>query len=253
VRVLLDRGLLVEEGSTYRPTGSIEALEVPETLHALIAARLDGLAAEERRLLQDASVLGKTFTRGAIAAVSGLAQAHLESVLTALTRKEVLTVQADPRSPERGQYGFVQDLLRHVAYETLSKKERRARHLVVAAYLEENWAADEEEIVEVVASHYVNAYQAAPEADDAAAIKAKAREMLARAGERAASLAANEEAQHYFEQAAALAEEPLAEATLRERAGEAAWAAGEGERAQAQFERALALFEAEGATHPAAR
>jgi class 3 adenylate cyclase/tetratricopeptide (TPR) repeat protein len=253
VRMLLDRGLLVEEGNSYRPTGRIEALEVPETLHALIAARLDGLAAEERRLLQDASVLGKTFTKGAIAAVSGLAEAHLESVLTLLTRKEVLTVQADPRSPERGQYGFVQDLLRHVAYETLSKKDRRARHLVVAEYLEENWAADEEEIVEVVASHYVNAYQAAPEADDAAAIKAKAREMLARAGKRAASLAANEEAQHYFEQAAALAEEPSDEAPLLEWAGQMAWLGGRAEEARPRLERAMSLFESAGLSHPAAR
>ncbi len=63
VRMLLDRGLLVQEGPAYRLTGRVEALEVPETLHALIAARLDGLSAEERRLLQDAAVLGKTFTR----------------------------------------------------------------------------------------------------------------------------------------------------------------------------------------------
>src|SRR6266540_5603386 len=49
VRMLLDRGLLVQEGNSYRPTGPIEALEVPETLHALIAARLDGLTPAERR------------------------------------------------------------------------------------------------------------------------------------------------------------------------------------------------------------
>ena len=62
VRMLLDRGLIVREGDAYRPTGKIETLEVPETLQALIAARLDGLAPEERGLLQDASVLGRTFT-----------------------------------------------------------------------------------------------------------------------------------------------------------------------------------------------
>ena len=48
VRMLLDRGLIVREGDAYRPTGTIETLEVPETLQALIAARLDGLAPEER-------------------------------------------------------------------------------------------------------------------------------------------------------------------------------------------------------------
>jgi class 3 adenylate cyclase len=67
VRMLLDRGLLVQQGSVYRPVGAIETLAVPETLHALIAARLDGLSADERRILQDGAVLGKTFTRQALA------------------------------------------------------------------------------------------------------------------------------------------------------------------------------------------
>ena len=62
VRMLLDRGLLERDGEVYRPTGEIDALEVPETLHALIAARLDGLTPDERRALQDAAVLGKSFT-----------------------------------------------------------------------------------------------------------------------------------------------------------------------------------------------
>ena len=110
----------------YRPTGEIESLEVPETLHALVAARLDGLPPEERRLLQDAAVLGKTFTQtGARSSSADVTEAELEPLLGSLVRKEVLGVQADPRSPEHGQYGFLQDLVRHVAYETLSKTERR--------------------------------------------------------------------------------------------------------------------------------
>src|SRR5262249_54159471 len=57
VRMLLDRGLLALDGAVYRPVGEIEELQVPETLHALIAARLDGLQPEERRLLADGAVL----------------------------------------------------------------------------------------------------------------------------------------------------------------------------------------------------
>jgi class 3 adenylate cyclase len=70
VRMLLDRGLLVQEGAAYRLAGEVESLEVPETLHALIAARLDDLSVEERKVLEDGSVLGKTFTREAVAALS---------------------------------------------------------------------------------------------------------------------------------------------------------------------------------------
>jgi class 3 adenylate cyclase/tetratricopeptide (TPR) repeat protein len=253
VRMLLDRGLLTREGDFYRPTGPIEALDVPETLHALVAARLDGLDSEERRLLQDAAVLGKSFTKAGVVALSGLPETEVEPLLTSLVRKEVFSVQADPRSPERGQYSFLQDLLKRVAYETLAKAERKARHLAAASHLVHAFGAGEQEIVEVIAAHYLDAYQAAPDADDAPEIKARAQEMLARAGERAASLAANEEAEHYFERAAELAEEPSIEAALRERAGATAWASGRVDDAQAHLERALELYEGEGMTHPAAR
>ena len=56
-------------------------------------------------------------------------ESQLDALLAALVRKEVLGLQSDPRSPEHGQYGFLQDLLRQVAYETLPKQERRAKHL----------------------------------------------------------------------------------------------------------------------------
>jgi len=253
VRMLLDRGLLALEGEVYAPTGPIEALDVPETLHALIAARLDGLSAEERRLIQDASVLGKTFTKHALASLSGTAEDELDPHLSSLVRKEVLGLQADPRSPERGQYGFLQDLLKRVAYETLSKRERKTLHLAAAEYLERSWGPAETEIVEVVSSHYLEAFELAPEAEDAADIKAKARTMLGRAAERAGSLGASDEASRYFAQAAELADDPLVEAALREQAGQKAWIAGEREQAEEQYQRALALFEAEDATHPAAR
>ena len=96
-------------------------------------------------------------------------------------------MQSDPRSPEHGQYGFLQDLVRHVAYETLSKRERKSRHLAAAEHLEQAFP-EVDEMAEVLASHYLAAVEAAPDAEDAAEITAKAREMLTRAGERAASL-----------------------------------------------------------------
>src|SRR6266545_4974297 len=153
VRMLLDRGLLERAGTRYRPTGPIEALEIPETLHALVAARLDGLDVDERSLVQDAAVLGKSFPKQALAALNGSSQGRLESLLTGLVRKEVLSLQADPRSPERGQYAFLQDLLRQVAYETLARRERKRRHLAAADYLEQSWGPAEQEIAEVVAAH----------------------------------------------------------------------------------------------------
>ena len=252
VRMLLDRGLLVRDGAAYHLTGTVDALEVPETLHALLAARLDGLSSEERRALQDAAVLGKTFTGGALAAVSGIDESALEPLLAALVRKEVLGVQADQRSPERGQYGFLQDLVRHVAYETLSRRDRRERHLAAAAYLHAS-VADDDEIAEVVAAHYLAAYHAVADAEDAALLKEKALQALVAAGRRARSLAAAAEARRYYEQAAELTNEPLERAQLLADAGDAAGAAGARDDAVPLLEEAIGIFEAEGDTHGAAR
>ncbi|HWQ22781.1 MAG TPA: adenylate/guanylate cyclase domain-containing protein [Gaiellaceae bacterium] len=253
VRMLLDRGLLVQEGSVYRPTDEIPSLEVPETLHGLVASRLDGLPPEERRLLQDAAVLGKTFTRQALAAVGGSAEAELDPLLASLARKEILGVQADPTSPEHGQYGFLQDLVRHVAYETLSKKERRSRHLAAAAYLVETFS-NEDEIAEVIASHYVSAYEAAPEAEDAPEVKAKARTTLVRAADRAEALGAATEAQRYLQQAADLADGDPERAALLLRAGWlAGFYAGDIDAAENLAAEAVSLYESTGDLHAAAR
>ncbi|HUZ81617.1 MAG TPA: adenylate/guanylate cyclase domain-containing protein [Gaiellaceae bacterium] len=252
VRMLLDRGLLTADGSSYAVTGEITALEVPETLHGLIAARLDGLPIEERRLLQDAAVVGKTFTRSAAAAVAGLAEEDLDPLLASLVRKEVLSLQADPRSPEHGQYGFLQDLVRHVAIETLSKRERRARHLAAAEHLQRAYP-DDDEVVEVLASHYVDAYNAVRDVDDADLIRAKAYTTLERAGDRAESLGAPGEARRYLEQAAALADGAHERAKLLERAGVLAFGATDLDGAASLLADAISLYETEGDTHAAAR
>jgi class 3 adenylate cyclase/tetratricopeptide (TPR) repeat protein len=251
VRMLLDRGLLVQEGSSYQLAGELDTLEVPETLHALVAARLDGLAPDERRLLGDAAVLGKTFTPQALAALSGLETDRLKQLLTGMVRREVLGLQSDPRSPEQGQYTFLQDLLRHVAYETLPKRERREKHLAAARHL--SAALGEDEVAEVVASHLLDAYRLDPEAEDGEDLRGRAHEALLRAGSRAASLGASTEARRYFEQAAELGAAPLDRAAALTRAGEMAFAAVDNDGAYRLFEQAVALYESVGDTHAAAR
>ncbi|HUZ85146.1 MAG TPA: tetratricopeptide repeat protein, partial [Gaiellales bacterium] len=251
VRMLLDRNLLVQEGSIYRPAGEVESLEVPETLQALIAARLDGLSAAERRLVQDGAVLGKTFTKQALAALSDTREEELAPVLASLVRKEVLSIQADPRSPEHGQYGFLQDLVRHVAYETLSWRDRHTRHLAAAAYLERAFP-DDDEIVEVLASHYLDAYRAAPEGGPEE-VKSRARELLQRAAARAGSLGAPAEAQRYYVQAAELSDPGLAQAILLDRAAEMAVRSADQDGAVRLAEAAHVLFEQAGDHGAAAR
>jgi class 3 adenylate cyclase/tetratricopeptide (TPR) repeat protein len=255
VRMLMDRGLLeLDVGeSAYRLTGPVETLDVPETLHALIAARLDGLSAEERTLVQTGAVLGKTFTKEALATLTGGDAALLEPLLGRLVRNEILFVQADTRSPERGQYGFLQDLVRRIAYETLSKKERRSRHLAVATYLERTYGPDDPEVVEVLASHLLEAFRIDPAAADANEVRARARDALLHAARRSESLAAAQPAYHYLLQAIELTDDPVIRAGLHERAGWAAFSAGHPPDMRPHLEAAIEGFEGEGRTREAAR
>ena len=94
-------------------------------------------------------------------------------------------MSADPLSPERGSYGFAQDMLRQVAYDTLSRRDRKARHLAVAAHLRAAFPGDGEEVAEVIARHYLDALDAVPDDRDAGQIRGQAIAALIRAADRA--------------------------------------------------------------------
>jgi class 3 adenylate cyclase/tetratricopeptide (TPR) repeat protein len=252
VRMLLSAGRLEPDGEgRFRPTGALDALEVPATLQALIAARLDALDPSDRALLQDASVLGKTFTIEALAAVGGAEPGDLEPRLRGLVARELLELDTDPASPERGQYGFVQALIREVAYSTLARRDRRVRHLAAARFFE---ARGEDELAPVLASHYLDAYRASPEGPEGAAVGAQARISLRAAAERAMSLGSYRSGVTFLEQAMGIAAgEPADEAELLERAGLAAVLGGEYDRATELLERAVARWREVGDAVPIGR
>ncbi len=244
VRMLLDRGLLSQEGNSYRVTGSIDELDVPETLHALAAARLDGLTAPERRVLQDASVFGQSFTPGGVASLGDRTTEAVTQILDALVAKQVLGFNDDPLSAEKGQYHFLQGLLRTTAYGTLSRKDRKSRHLSAARHLQEAWGEEAPELAEVLAAHFLEAAAADPDAADAPRIRAAACETLADAGQRALSLALGTEAQRAFDRAAELAEDDATRARLLDQAGRAAAQNADYEGAAERLEEAIQLFDA---------
>src|SRR3954451_9614003 len=253
VRMLLDRGLLARSGSRYVVTGEVDELDVPETLQALVAARLDGLEPDEGSVVQGGAVLGQAFTPTAVAAVSGRNVTETEEVMRRLVSKQVLAYQDDERSPEHGQYSFLQALLRGVAYSTLSRRDRKERHLAAARYLQEEWGGEAGEIAEVLAAHFLAASQAEPDSADTPRIRALACETLADAGRRAASLALGREAQRSYDKAVELAEDDDTRATLLEQSGRAAWLAADAGAAQERLNAAIELYEAAGRSEAAAR
>jgi tetratricopeptide (TPR) repeat protein len=185
IRSLVDRDIVQPVEGAYRLTGDVGELAVPDSLHTLLAARLDALDPQVRRLVADAAVLGATFPAEALIAVSGQDEAVVRAALADLVRREVLSVSADPLSPERGSYGFTQNMLRQVAYDTLSRRDRKARHLAVAAHLRQAFPGDGEEVADVIARHYLDAIEAVPDDGDAGQIRGQAIAALMRAADRA--------------------------------------------------------------------
>ena len=185
VRSLIDRDIVQPIEGVYRLVGDVGKLAVPDSLHALLAARLDAFDPGVRRLVSDAAVLGATFPAEALIAVSGQDEAAVRVGLAELVRREVLSVSAEPLSPERGSYQFAQQMLRQVGYDTLSRRDRKARHLKVAAHLRAAFPRDGEEVADVIARHYLDALEAVPDDGDAGQIRGQAITALIRAAERA--------------------------------------------------------------------
>ena len=259
IRSLVDRDIVQPVEGVYRLTGEVGQLAVPDSLHALLAARLDALDPGVRRLVADAAVLGATFPAEALIAVSGQDEAAVRAALAELVRREVLSVSADRLSPERGSYGFAQDMLRQVAYDTLSRRDRKARHLAVAAHLRAAFPGDGEEVAEVIARHYLDALDAVPDDGDAGQIRGQAIAALTRAADRAGRTGAPARAAASYAAAARLTQagtadgQPAAAAVLWERAAEAALTSADYAAAVEQAGQAADAYRQGGDTRSAAR
>ena len=251
IRSLVDQGRLERShDGRYRVVDDQPLLElgVPASLTALIAARLDALSPAARALVRNLSVHGMTFTRSGAGALSGgLDDETLEGLLSDLVHRDVLSVRADPLSPRRGEYQFNQALLQTVAYDTLSKPERRSLHTAAAEHLRASLPDEGDEAVDVVAAHYLAAMRAgSPEDAEGQELCLRAFEAYRRAGDRAERLGATVTAKAALEHAAELATDDARAAELLERAAYLAWGALEMEETGRLCRDAAAAFTAAG-------
>jgi class 3 adenylate cyclase/tetratricopeptide (TPR) repeat protein len=259
VRGLIDRDAVVPKDGRYvlAPDAAdridLADRSLPTSLHTLIASRLDGLPSDERSLVQDAAVLGLSFTADGLAALMSAVGDHadLDTALPSLVRKEIFSIDADPRSSENGQHRFVQVMVRTVAYETLSRRDRKARHLAVAEYLAQEPDADA--IAAVRASHYLDARAAAGADDDASELAERAVELLELAAKQARVVGAPLEARRHLESALTLVADPTTVGRLTELAAQAALAAGAATDSAAMARRAQAAYSESGLPVDAAR
>jgi class 3 adenylate cyclase len=152
VRSLVDRGLVVSEGGSRALVGEIDDLQVPASLTALVAARLDQLTPAERNLVTGLAVLGFSFTRLAITAVANAPDAEVDQLLQALVGKGILATVSGAESHGGLVYQFVQSMVGTVAGDLLSRRERKVRHLAVADWLERMALHQAPDLAELVAA-----------------------------------------------------------------------------------------------------
>ena len=215
--------------------GSAEAGELPETVHSVLAARLDSLPRSEREVLQAASVVGQTFWEGSVAIGSDAQNLH--ETLESLRGKDLVVPTAGSRLAGEREYAFKHVLIRDVAYSTLPKAVRARRHAEVAEFISARAADRGEGVIGMVAEHYGRAAALGAAADldppELEVIEARAVGALEAAGDAAAALYSNSEAQGHYETALSLERvtEPAARARIGEKLGDVALRLGRVERA----------------------
>jgi tetratricopeptide (TPR) repeat protein len=243
LRGLLAQGDLEEEAGHYRLVGDVARMAVPESLQAVIGARLDRLDPVDRAVLQDAAVLGYAFTVAGLASIKQEGVTDLETHLEHLVKRELIEPVRDPRSSERGLYRFLQALTRDVALGRMSRETKRARHLDVARYFE---GLLDPELAVVVASHYLEALNATPKGAEADELRAKALASMAAAAGRAADLRAHEQVLTIGEQALALADSTALKAPFWEQMTSAATSLARGDESDRYGRLALDHYRAVG-------
>ena len=196
VRLLLERRSVPTE-STARPREDAETA-LPDSLVALVAARLDALDPELKGVLADAAVVGQTFWPGAVAAVGGIDEGEVEGRIETLAQREFVRRVATTSLAGEVECSFWHGLTREVAYAALPRGVKAAKHAAVAHWIESG--EQKEAAAEVLAHHYERALElaeAAGESELAGRLTEPAVCALRAAGDRAMPLDVAVAERHY--------------------------------------------------------
>ena len=198
--MLRDRGILAAGGRPIE-TAAGEAIAVPETVQALIAARVDTLAPERKALLHDAAVVGKVFWAGAVASIGERDENAVRQGLHELVQKELVRPVRTSSVIDQDEFCFWHVLIRDVAYAQIPRAARARKHQAVAAWIEgiaEDRVADH---AEILVHHYAGALELARAAGaDTHELEERTKHFLVLAGRRALRLDVAK-AESYFRQA----------------------------------------------------
>jgi class 3 adenylate cyclase/tetratricopeptide (TPR) repeat protein len=248
VRLLKDKDLLVKKGSSWELEAGAQ-VPFPDSIQALIAARLDTLETGPKSMLADAAVVGKVFWAGAVAQMGGRDLKEVTDALRELSHKELVRPARHSSIEGEAEYAFWHVLTRDVAYAQVPRASRASRHGAAAGWIESKAPERVEDLADMLAYHYGTALElarAARQTEQAADLEAPALRFLTLAGDRALGLD-TAAALGNFERALALTppghlERPEALAHF----GEAAFQAGRYTEGAEALEEAIASLRSRG-------
>ncbi len=236
IRALIDTGAVRfdEAGGRWQATSTAKTIAIPDTVQGVIMARVDRLEEDIKRVLQTASVIGRSFIYRVLAAVS-----HAGSALDQhLSELEVVELIRKKQTTPELEYIFNHALAQEATYESILLRRRRDLHARVGQAIETLFAGRLEEFYGLLAYHYARAE-----------LWEKAQEYLFKAGDKAGQVAADAEALGHYEQALAAYErafgdrwDPVQRAILARKMGEAYFRKGDHEQAFAHFQQAFELL-----------
>jgi class 3 adenylate cyclase/tetratricopeptide (TPR) repeat protein len=191
VQMLTDRGLLAADGSLTETAHG--AIPVPESLQAVIGARLDALPLDLRSLMHDAAVVGKVFWSGAVARISGREEDEVRRLLEHAVRRQLIRPARTSSLRGQAEYVFWHLLVRDAAYGQIPRASRATKHLACARWLTDVVGERAPDFAEEIAFHYGEVLdpRGVPlpaDVDDVASIRGEAATAFMLAGERALRL-----------------------------------------------------------------
>ncbi|HXG77027.1 MAG TPA: adenylate/guanylate cyclase domain-containing protein [Gaiellaceae bacterium] len=246
VRMLRDRGLLLQRGATWTLAPGAE-LPLPESVQALVAARLDTLTAERKAVLQAAAVLGKVFWAGGVAELSGRPESEVCEALHEFSRRDLVRSSRSTTMEGEDEHFFTHIVIRDVAYAQIPRAARSQKHRAAAEWIEAKAGERAADLADVLVHHTTEALELAESAGLATEdLRERARRYLALAAERALRLDV-QRAKSLLREALDLTPAPHVErAALLERLAQAAHWTSEPRVADRALEEAITIYRGAG-------
>lgn len=202
LRRLIDGGELVRVDHGWKLASPTIEIRIPDTIHGILASRLDLLTPIERRVILDASAAGRIFWQSAVVAMSALEPAEVATALDRLGERDLIEQRETSSLAGEREFAFKHALIKDVAYSLLPKMARSERHLRYAQWLERTTGRQMENLLEALAWHYEQAWRNQFDTGEPAQdLARRAVAALRRAGARATHLRTLPEARKLFDRA----------------------------------------------------